>query len=85
MYRERMPMQLLAYLRLSRLTDPALLAKACNPAHPASSTCKGLQHALRPWQDQVKRAGACKTTPWQLQLAEASAAADLSGCHAGDI
>ena len=26
-YRERMPLQLLAYLRLSRLTDPALLAK----------------------------------------------------------
>ncbi len=26
-YRERMPIQLLAYLRLARLTDPALLAK----------------------------------------------------------
>ena len=29
-YRERMPMQLLAYLRLARLTDPALLAKVCD-------------------------------------------------------
>lgn len=30
MYRERMPIQLLAYLRLARLTDSALLAKVRN-------------------------------------------------------
>ncbi len=34
MYRERMPMQLLSYLRLARLTDLALLAKVWDcPRH----------------------------------------------------
>ena len=33
-YRERMPLQLLAYLRLARLTDPALLAKVWDSPLP---------------------------------------------------
>lgn len=28
-YKQRMPIQLLSYLRLARLTDSALLAKVC--------------------------------------------------------
>lgn len=51
MYRDRMPAQLLSYLRLSRLTDTALLAKVSLPssaALPALCACWGLAHTQLP-------------------------------------
>ena len=87
MYRARMPIQLLAYLRLARLTDPALLAKAHNHPHPPSSArchpCISTCHVLLAGAGKVRQR--MQEVPGHLQLAEVSAADDVIGCHAGDL
>ena len=88
MYRERMPIQLLAYLRLARLTDPALLAKVRSHAHLPLSACCTPCHERMPCTPGESRGSAlarANETPKQLQLAEGSAANDALGCHAGDL
>ncbi len=47
MYRERMPMQLLSYLRLARLTDSALLAKVWDCLLPSAHAQHAHTHNCR--------------------------------------
>lgn len=41
MYADKMPTQLLAYLRMARVQDPGLLAKVCWLKVPEDGACAG--------------------------------------------